>query len=281
MAGHPPPARPRWRGAPATWRSARVTAFSRRAAAELLPFPELRFGWGLDSHWGALARERGWRLGVVDALPVRHETQVVASTYTHAEAIAEAGEFLAGRPYVTRAPRRSGRWPPSGGCPGEPSVKLLVVPKWYPWPGAPGVRHLLPRARPRPGHAPRGRGARLAGHPQARLRCSTELTDEVEDGIRTLRVRYRRRWLRPLAMVCQLLGMLAARRRLRRDGFRPDVVHAHVYSAGLPALLLARSARAAVAVTEHYTGFQRGLVTGVDRLMARVAFRARRRWWRR
>ena len=79
-----------------------VTAFSRRAAAELLPFPELRFGWGLDSHWAAVARERGWTLGVIDALPVRHESQPVAASYTHAEAIAEAREFLAGRPYLTR-----------------------------------------------------------------------------------------------------------------------------------------------------------------------------------
>jgi hypothetical protein len=77
-----------------------VTIFSRRAAAELSPFPELRFGWGLDNHWGALARERGWRLGVLDALPVRHESQKVAATYTHAEAIEEGRRFLAGRPYV-------------------------------------------------------------------------------------------------------------------------------------------------------------------------------------
>jgi len=77
-----------------------VTAFSRRAAAELTPFPELRFGWGLDNHWGALAKERGWRLGIVDSLPVRHESQRVATTYTHAEAIEEGRHFLAGRPYV-------------------------------------------------------------------------------------------------------------------------------------------------------------------------------------
>jgi hypothetical protein len=78
-----------------------VTIFSRRAAAELTPFPELRFGWGLDNHWGALARERGWRLGILDSLPVRHEAQKVATTYTHAEAIEEGRRFLAGRPYVT------------------------------------------------------------------------------------------------------------------------------------------------------------------------------------
>ena len=77
-----------------------VTLFRRAVAQELMPFPELRFGWGLDNHWGALAHERGWRLGVVDALPVRHEFQEVATAYTHAEAIAEARRFLAGRPYL-------------------------------------------------------------------------------------------------------------------------------------------------------------------------------------
>ena len=29
-----------------------LTAFHRSVAAELLPFPPLRMGWGLDSHWG-------------------------------------------------------------------------------------------------------------------------------------------------------------------------------------------------------------------------------------
>jgi hypothetical protein len=80
-----------------------VTAFSRRAAAELIPFPDLRYGWGLDSHWAALAGERGWRLGVVDALPVRHETAIVGSTYSRAEAEAEGARFLAGKPYLPSA----------------------------------------------------------------------------------------------------------------------------------------------------------------------------------
>ena len=80
-----------------------VTAFSRRAAAELLPFPELRYGWGLDLHWAAIAGERGWRLGVVDALPVRHESGLVAAAYPREEAEAEAARFLADRPYLPSA----------------------------------------------------------------------------------------------------------------------------------------------------------------------------------
>jgi len=80
-----------------------VTAFGRRAAAELLPFPELRFGWGLDLHWAAIAGQRGWRLGVLDPLPVRHESGLVAAAYPRAEAEAEAADFLADRPYLPSA----------------------------------------------------------------------------------------------------------------------------------------------------------------------------------
>jgi hypothetical protein len=77
-----------------------LTAFGRRAAAELLPFPELRYGWGLDLHWAALAAERGWRLGVVDATPVRHELATVGSAYPRDGAEAEAADFLASRPHL-------------------------------------------------------------------------------------------------------------------------------------------------------------------------------------
>jgi hypothetical protein len=77
-----------------------VTAFSRRAQDELLPFPPLRYGWGLDLHWAALAAERGWRLGIVDALPVRHESSPVGAAYSADAAIEEAQRFLADRPYL-------------------------------------------------------------------------------------------------------------------------------------------------------------------------------------
>lgn len=83
-----------------------VTAFSRRAASELLPFPDLRMGWGLDAHWAARARDRGWRMGVADSLPVRHEGRAVAATYPRAAAIEEGQRFLAGRPYVPTAEGR-------------------------------------------------------------------------------------------------------------------------------------------------------------------------------
>jgi hypothetical protein len=80
-----------------------VTAFHRSTFATLLPFPELRYGWGLDLHWAALAPIHDWRLGVLDALPVAHATAPVAGAYPAQAAIAEAREFLADRPYLPAA----------------------------------------------------------------------------------------------------------------------------------------------------------------------------------
>ena len=79
-----------------------VTAFHASVAGDLLPFPPLRMGWGLDAHWGGLALERGWRLGVVDATPIRHHTRRPASHYDREAAIAELADFLHDKPHIDR-----------------------------------------------------------------------------------------------------------------------------------------------------------------------------------
>ena len=79
-----------------------VFAFHRRTFETLLPFPPQRYGWGLDVHWSALAAQRGWRLGIVDATPVAHGIRRIATGYSRDDAMAEARSFLAGRPYVPR-----------------------------------------------------------------------------------------------------------------------------------------------------------------------------------
>ena len=78
-----------------------VTALHADAFSALLPFPDLQMGWGLDARWSALAAERGLRLGIVDATPIRH-LRPVAGAYGHDGAMAEAEAFLDGRAYVTR-----------------------------------------------------------------------------------------------------------------------------------------------------------------------------------
>ena len=80
-----------------------VTAFARSTFATLLPFPQLRMGWGLDAHWAALASEHGWRCGVTDAVAIGHRAAPAADGYSREAAVAEAREFLAAHPYLTAA----------------------------------------------------------------------------------------------------------------------------------------------------------------------------------
>jgi glycosyltransferase involved in cell wall biosynthesis len=151
-------------------------------------------------------------------------------------------------------------------------MRVLVVPKWYPWPDRP-VFGIFCQEQARA----------LARHHDVVVLASDAtpdppfrayaLTDNLEDGVRTLRVRYRRPRVRPFALGFQIAGLLAALTRLRRGGWVPDIVHAHVYSAGLAAIPLARRARAPLVLSEHFTGFERGLVTGYERRLARIAFR--------
>lgn len=80
-----------------------VTAISRRAADQLLPFPQgTGMGWGLDAHWAAVAAQHGWRLGIVDALPVDHTHAPAGSGYDRGPALNAARDLLADRPWLPR-----------------------------------------------------------------------------------------------------------------------------------------------------------------------------------
>jgi GT2 family glycosyltransferase len=78
-----------------------VTAFAAATFPTVLPFPELRMGWGLDVHWAAIARAQGWRCGVLDAVAIAHRAAPAADAYPRAAAVAEARAFLAERPHVS------------------------------------------------------------------------------------------------------------------------------------------------------------------------------------
>jgi GT2 family glycosyltransferase len=77
-----------------------VTALHRDTFEELLPFPAVGMGWGLDAHWSWLARERGWPIGVVDLFPVAHLVAPAAAGYGREAAVAQARAFLAEHPYL-------------------------------------------------------------------------------------------------------------------------------------------------------------------------------------
>jgi hypothetical protein len=73
----------------------------RDAYRALAPFPEEGMGWGLCLHWAAVAEREGWRLGVIDAVPVGHELRRVAAAVDVTAARAAAERLLAERDHIT------------------------------------------------------------------------------------------------------------------------------------------------------------------------------------
>ena len=70
-----------------------LTGFRGRALGTLLPFPSMRWAWGIDVYWSEIARREGWNIGIIDALPIRH-LRPVANSYNFSVAMAEARGFL-------------------------------------------------------------------------------------------------------------------------------------------------------------------------------------------
>lgn len=100
-----------------------------------------------------------------------------------------------------------------------------------------------------------------------------EDTDEsLTEGIPTYRVWHRRSPIPKTSFFIYLWSALGAFRQIMAEGFHPDIIHAHVYTAGLPAVLIGKLYHLPVVITEGYSAFPRRLLSTVEVLKARFAF---------
>jgi glycosyltransferase involved in cell wall biosynthesis len=95
---------------------------------------------------------------------------------------------------------------------------------------------------------------------------------ELSEGVRTYHVRHRGLPLRGGSYLLYLRAASKAYGRLREGGFEPDLIHAHVYSAGIPALMIGRRDRIPVVVSEHFSGFSRRKLSRVELRRARYVY---------
>lgn len=154
---------------------------------------------------------------------------------------------------------------------GTKRLKVLVIPAWYPSERNPVVGIFVKEYAK--ATSLYNDVVVLYGEGIDRsVRGIYRIEDNVEDGLRTLRLRYRKFFIPKTSYFIYLWGMFAAFRKLIHEGFRPDVIHAHVYLAGVAAVLLGERHGIPVVISEHFTGFPRRTVHGLQRLMAKFAF---------
>ena len=103
----------------------------------------------------------------------------------------------------------------------------------------------------------------LAGM-NAGLRQTWELREELRskytEGLPTYRAVHRRPLVPKTAFAYYLRSAFGAFRQLLDQGHRFDIIHAHVYEAGVPAVMLGRRYGLPVVITEHASQFPRRLM---------------------
>ena len=130
--------------------------------------------------------------------------------------------------------------------------------------------------------AVRGAGHRVVvlhlGGPQGKLdggfwRMEEELDPFSSEGIEAHHVFHRRSRAPGASYALHFLSAIAAYRRTRANGFRPDVIHAHVYGAGVPAAAICARSGIPLVVTEHFSGVARRSLSSVEARKARYAYK--------
>lgn len=164
-------------------------------------------------------------------------------------------------------------------------MHVLVLPSWYPIRERPHLgRYLHEQAR-----ALQQRGVRvgvvfperrslrlLTPAALARNRFQSRLYDE--GGVPTLRRHGWNVWWRaPFRFAFRIADARSLASRYGRRHGRPDVIHAHSAQwAGAAGARLAMAWDCPLVLTEHFSGFARGIVTGTPHRLAREAFEAAR-----
>ncbi len=95
----------------------------------------------------------------------------------------------------------------------------------------------------------------------------------LTDGIPTYRVLFRKSPIKGCSYLRSIFSVYLATKELSKEQGRPDVIHAHVYSSGWAALLVGRMSGIPVIITEHFSGFARGLLSRRQIYEARIIFR--------
>jgi glycosyltransferase involved in cell wall biosynthesis len=99
-----------------------------------------------------------------------------------------------------------------------------------------------------------------------------ESDPSLSEGIEAHHVFHRRSRLPGASYGLYLWSANGAYRRLRASGFRPDVIHAHVYGAGVPAAAIGARSGIPVVLTEHFSGVAQHSLSRVEARKARYAY---------
>jgi len=97
------------------------------------------------------------------------------------------------------------------------------------------------------------------------------VSDKNEDGVRTIRAVYKNLFIPKVSYIFYIFTFLQIFKKLLKENWRPDIIHAHVFTAGVPAVILGKKYNIPTVITEHWTVFPRRCLSYINILFARWA----------
>ncbi len=96
-----------------------------------------------------------------------------------------------------------------------------------------------------------------------------QTTDESEEGIRTIRIEYEGFLIPKTAYFVNIFAIWKFFNKLCKEGWKPDIIHAHVFGSGVPAILIGKLYKIPVVITEHLSKFSLHNLKFLDIILAR------------
>ena len=97
------------------------------------------------------------------------------------------------------------------------------------------------------------------------------VSESIKDGIRTIIIKIKRSPIPNTNSFFHLCAIWKCFRKLIKDGYKPDIIHANIYWAGVYAAILSRLYSVPFVITEHWTGFPMRRLTAVQKIKARFS----------
>lgn len=102
-------------------------------------------------------------------------------------------------------------------------------------------------------------------------KCWQIFSDKEEEGIRTIRIKHKKFFISKINYIFYLWSIWQAFPYLLKEGWKPDIIHAHIYLAGVPAIILGKRYKLPVVISEHFSALAKHNLNKLEILKAKFA----------
>ena len=111
-------------------------------------------------------------------------------------------------------------------------------------------------------------------------RFEEDIAELSQTGISTYHVYYNRLPIPNSTLLTYIFSAWRATLVIENQGFSPDIIHAHIYKAGVPSVIIGRIKRLPVVISEHESVFPRNLINKKEIRKAKFVFGLHRLFFR-